>query len=63
MKDKDKFIVAHKDISQPGQIKQGKVLGRYRKREFAERAKPNLARQENVPNYYLGIWHNGRLVS
>lgn len=62
VKNKDKFIVAVKDVSQPGQIRQGKILGKYREREFAERDKPTLARRQGLANWKLGIFQKGRAL-
>ena len=63
MKDKDKFVVAVKDVSLPGQIRPGKVLGKYREREFAKRAQWSLAKRENRNIWQVGVFRNGKLLS
>ena len=55
-KDKDKFLVAIKLTSQvtrtdgkfTGEIRQGKILGRYRERAYADRDLAKLARNQGL---------------
>lgn len=61
MSDKNKFFVAVKDVSS-GSICQGKILGKYRKLEFAQRDRGKLARSAFVQIWVVGIFQNGKLV-
>ena len=62
MKDADKFVVAVKDVSVPGPIRQGKVLGRYRQLEFAERDFRGLAERAGLASWQVAIFRNGKFV-
>ena len=57
----NKFVVATKEASQPGTIRQGKFLGKYRKKESADRARPALAARQNLQIWETGIFINGQL--
>jgi len=62
LKDKDKFIVAVKDVSRPG-IRPGKKLGSFRKLEFARRDEYKLTQKEGIAeNWKVGIFYNGKLI-
>ena len=61
-KDKKKFVVAVKDVTKPGEIRQGKILGSYRQLEFAKRDHGSLARSEGLEYWRTGIFQNGKLV-
>lgn len=63
MKDREKFVVARKDVSTPGQIKPGKILGKYRQKEFAYHDLHNLAKREGCKPWQVGIFQNGRLLN
>jgi hypothetical protein len=60
---KDKFVVAVKEVSSPGHIKPGKILGSFRKREFAARDRYKLASRECPGSEWkVAIFHNGKCV-
>lgn len=61
---KGQYIVAVKDSTGPGPIKPGKVLGKYKKKENAERDFQKLAARECGWDrvWHVGIFHEGRLV-
>ncbi len=63
MKDREKFFVAVKDVSAPGQIRQGKILGKYRELSFARRDHYGLARAEGLESWKTGIFQHGKLTS
>lgn len=54
-------MVAVKDISS-GDIRPGKVLGKFRTREFAERDHSTLAIRANKQKWQVGIFQNGKCL-
>jgi len=65
-KKKDGVVVAVKDSkSVSGKILPGKVLGRYRKKEFASRDLQKLAQRAGFGGscWRVGIFQNGKLIS
>lgn len=65
---KAKFIVAEKDVSEPGKIKPGRQLGKgtFRTVEFAREAMPGLRRNAGLVSFgdanKVGIFLGGKLV-
>lgn len=61
---KSKFVVAVKDARGGGIILPGKVLGTYRKKEFAYKALPMLLRTNDIRDgWRVGIFVDGKLTS
>ncbi len=58
---KQKYIVAVKDVS-TGEIKPGKVLGQFRKREDAWQARFKLAEMACLRTWKVGIFFNGKCL-
>ncbi|MDP2668266.1 MAG: hypothetical protein Q8P07_00295 [bacterium] len=58
---KEKFVVAAKDISS-GEIRPGKVLGKFRKIEFALQAHRKLADAAGKKIWQTGIFQGGKLL-
>lgn len=59
---KNQYIVAIKDVSS-GEIRPGKVLGQYRRKEFADRDQQKLARRAGCEYWHVGIFFQDKLVS
>lgn len=60
---KDKYVVAVKDVSVPRQICQGKVLDKYREKDFAFNDRQKLARRAECAYWQVGIFFNGKLIN
>lgn len=58
---KDKFIVALKDTSK-GDIRQGKILGKFRTLESAIHSYPSLVTKQGYPVWRGGIFQNNKLI-
>ncbi len=62
-KNDEKFVVAVKDVVSPGVIRPGKVLGTFRKREFAARDFYKLASREHPGSEWkVAIFHGNKCV-
>ncbi len=61
---KEKFVIAVKNVQPGGPILLGKVLGEFRKREFADNDFFALANREVGAgnSWRVGIFQNGKLV-
>ena len=60
---KEKFVVAIKETPPGKPIRPGKVLGEFRKKEFADKGFHSLVKAEGTDSWRVGIFQNGKLVS